>query len=405
MNGYELMDESAKWWGPDRHMFLLRDSRADEIYFTTNQPAPEFRVESWSETGDVNDLRAAFADFHADVRAVLDACPAVHKWAIFERDPLPNWTQGNIVLMGDACHPMTPYMAQGAANALEDSVVLSRCLVDGGLDDVSAAFRRFEAARKARTTRCGDVAPQRVHARKNQSRLGIRLRCLERGASGGACLMAEPHDGYAPDPKFLDAFPDVSGNDINGLGETNPRPASPFFWHPPTKQPFGELQDAVLDHHRLSPLVRKTYSPKAPRGPRPVELAPERIYKDPAEWTAEIKKFALDNEADMVGIVPMDPEYVYEGYEINEAWVIMIGVAMDHKRLNTAPDTVDNADSASRSANSTTAPPASAAICRTTFSNRGICQGLCRALCLGTADDPAGHRRGVRGTGQARFHD
>lgn len=157
--------------------------------------------------------------------------------------------------------------------------------------------------------------------------------------------MAEPHDDYEPNPKFLEAFPDVSGNDVNGLGETEPRPASPFFWHPPTKQPFGELQDAVLDHHRLSPLVRQTYSPKAPRGPRPVELAPQRIDKDPADWAKEIKQFSLDNEADMVGIVPMDPEYVYEGYEINEAWVIMIGVAMDHERLNTAPDTIDTADS------------------------------------------------------------
>tara|TARA_B100000683_G_scaffold238293_1_gene244022 strand:- start:555 stop:1538 length:984 start_codon:yes stop_codon:yes gene_type:complete len=157
--------------------------------------------------------------------------------------------------------------------------------------------------------------------------------------------MAEPHDDYAPKPKFLDAFPKVSGNDINGLGETYPRRASPFFWHPPTKQPFGELQEVVLDHHRLSPLVRKTYSPKAPRGPRPVELATQRIDKDPADWTAEIKNFALHNEADMVGIVPMDPEYVYEGYEINEAWVIMIGVVMDQERLNTAPDTIETAHS------------------------------------------------------------
>ena len=131
MDGYELLDESAKWWGPE----------------------PDFQVESWSATGDVNELRAAFADFHPDVRAVLDACPSVHKWAIFERDPLAKWTEGNITLMGDACHPMTPYMAQGAANALEDSVVLSRCLADGGTDDFPAAFRRFEAARKPRTTK------------------------------------------------------------------------------------------------------------------------------------------------------------------------------------------------------------------------------------------------------------
>ena len=150
--------------------------------------------------------------------------------------------------------------------------------------------------------------------------------------------MTDPHDGYAPDPKFLDAFPDMSGNDLNGLGETEPRPASPFFWHPPSKQPFGELQDAVLGHHRQSPLIRETYSPKAPRGPKPVELAPQRIEKSAENWTAEIKTFALDNEADLVGIVPMDPAYIYEGYEINEPWLIMIGVAMDHERLNTAPD-------------------------------------------------------------------
>jgi epoxyqueuosine reductase len=155
--------------------------------------------------------------------------------------------------------------------------------------------------------------------------------------------MTKPHDDYAPNPKFLEAFPDMSGNDLNGRGETEPRPASPFFWHPPSKQPFGELQTAVLDHHRQAPQIRETYSPKAPRGPRPVELAPQRIEKDAATWTAEIKQFALDNEADLVGIVPMDPAYVYEGYEIDEPWVVMIGVAMDHELLNAAPDTIDDA--------------------------------------------------------------
>ena len=153
MNGYELMDDCAKWWGPDRHIIIYYVTAArDEIYFTTSQPEPGFQIESWSETGDVKELRAAFADFHEDVRAVLNACPSVHKWAIFARDPLPTWSKGNVVLMGDACHPMEPYMAQGAANALEDSVVLSRCLADGGIDDFPAAFERFEAARKPRTT-------------------------------------------------------------------------------------------------------------------------------------------------------------------------------------------------------------------------------------------------------------
>ena len=154
MNGYELMDGCAKWWGPDRHIVIYYLTAArDEIYFTTSQPEPGFQVESWSATGDVDDLRAAFAEFHPDVRAVLDACRSVHKWAIFERDPLPTWNDGCVTLMGDACHPMTPYMAQGAANALEDAAVLSRCLADGGTDDFPAAFKRFEAARKPRTSR------------------------------------------------------------------------------------------------------------------------------------------------------------------------------------------------------------------------------------------------------------
>lgn len=153
LNGYEIMDDSAKWWGANRHIVIYYvTSERDEIYFTTSQPEPDFRVESWSETGDVNELRAAFAGFHPDVRAVLGACPSVHKWAIFERDPLTVWSDGDVTLMGDACHPMTPYMAQGAANALEDAVVLSRCLADGGTDDFAAAFQRFEAARKPRTS-------------------------------------------------------------------------------------------------------------------------------------------------------------------------------------------------------------------------------------------------------------
>ena len=148
-----VLDDSVKWWGPDRHIVIYYvTSSRDEIYFTTSHPEPGWRMESWSAKGGLDDLRETFSGFHDDVRAVLDACPDVHKWALFERDPLPGWSEGAVTLLGDACHPMTPYMAQGAATALEDAAVLSRCLADGGLEDPAAAFRRFEAARKARTS-------------------------------------------------------------------------------------------------------------------------------------------------------------------------------------------------------------------------------------------------------------
>ncbi len=149
-----VLDDSAKWWGPDRHIVIYHvTADRGEIYFTTSHPEPDWRMESWSAKGDLGDLRGAFSEFHEDVRAVLAACPDVHKWALFERGPLPRWSEGNVTLLGDACHPMTPYMAQGAATALEDAAVLSRCLANGGLADPARAFRRFEAARKPRTSR------------------------------------------------------------------------------------------------------------------------------------------------------------------------------------------------------------------------------------------------------------
>jgi len=153
LNGYEI-DDCTKWWGPDRHIviYYVKPDRS-EVYFVTSQPEPGFTVESWSATGDVRELRSAFAGFHPQVRHVLEVCPSVHKWALFDRDPLSRWSEGNVTLLGDACHPMTPYMAQGAAMAIEDAAVLSRCLKGVDRDGVSDAFRRFEATRKPRTSR------------------------------------------------------------------------------------------------------------------------------------------------------------------------------------------------------------------------------------------------------------
>ena len=85
-------------------------------------------------------------DFHHDVRNVLGACPDCHKWAILEREPLPRWSDGRVVLLGDAAHPMTPYMAQGAATSIEDAAILARCLDDG---EWRRHRRRLQALRGA----------------------------------------------------------------------------------------------------------------------------------------------------------------------------------------------------------------------------------------------------------------
>jgi 6-hydroxynicotinate 3-monooxygenase len=152
--GGQEIDDCTKWWGEDRHIviYYVKPDRS-EVYFVTSQPEPEFRIESWSAKGDVRKLRAGFEGFDRQVTNVLDACPDVHKWAIVDRHALVRWAERNVTLLGDACHPMTPYMAQGAAMAIEDAAVLSRCLQGIERGGVASAFRRFEATRRGRTLR------------------------------------------------------------------------------------------------------------------------------------------------------------------------------------------------------------------------------------------------------------
>jgi salicylate hydroxylase/6-hydroxynicotinate 3-monooxygenase len=165
LRGFPI-DECCKWWGPDRHIviYFVTASR-DEVYFVTSVPEPEFTIESWSATGDLARLRAAFDGFHEQVQRVVGACPAVHKWAIVDRDPLPRWGDGRMVLLGDAGHPMTQYMAQGAATAMEDAVLLCRA-IEAAPDNLPAAFRRYEAVRRQRTARIQGTSQQNTWMRQ-----------------------------------------------------------------------------------------------------------------------------------------------------------------------------------------------------------------------------------------------
>jgi salicylate hydroxylase/6-hydroxynicotinate 3-monooxygenase len=155
IKGVTMAPVRTKWWGPDRHMVVYFVTRnRDELYFVTSVPekAEWMTPESWSAKGDLEELRVAYAGFHPEVQAILQACPEVYKWALFEREPLPRWSEGRVALLGDACHPMTPYMAQGAASALEDAAILSRVLTGVEVDGLGAAFKLYEAIRKPRAS-------------------------------------------------------------------------------------------------------------------------------------------------------------------------------------------------------------------------------------------------------------
>ena len=140
----------TKWWGPNPQSqivtFPLNLGQDTFVFATTGQES--WQEESWTSEGDVNELRSFYKDFHPDARALLDACTSVLKSALYERDPLPQWSQGRVTLMGDACHPMLPFMAQGAGMAIEDGVVLGRCLVGA---DPALEMQRYAQARQDRT--------------------------------------------------------------------------------------------------------------------------------------------------------------------------------------------------------------------------------------------------------------
>lgn len=149
---------------------------------------------------------------------------------------------------------------------------------------------------------------------------------------------------HHPMPLFTDAFPPVSGNTINGLGETEVRRPSPFFWHPPKRQTHGDLQTAVTDYHRQSDAIREHFNSEPPggRGPAPIDKAENREERPALVWTEQIKSFALANEADDIRVTAMKPLYVYDGYELDDPWIIVIAVSMDHDDLKQAPASFDN---------------------------------------------------------------
>lgn len=147
-------------------------------------------------------------------------------------------------------------------------------------------------------------------------------------------------DRYRPKPETL-ALLKTSGNPINGLGERTPRRASPFFWHPPTQHPYGELQIVARQSSRKCPGSAAAFM-AAYNYPELVPVADHRNESAALELTGEATTFALSHEADAVGIAPMNPLYVFEGYTVDEPWVIVLVLAHNYERLRQVPSNETN---------------------------------------------------------------
>ncbi|MBM4205899.1 MAG: FAD-binding protein [Gammaproteobacteria bacterium] len=142
---------TTAWWGPGAHVvhYYLRRGELVNCVFIREQRGWE--VESWTEPGDPQELAAAFAGWHPEIGALISHArrDTLFKWALFDRPPMTSWGTGRVTLLGDACHATLPFMAQGAAMAIEDAVVLAACLQNA--DGAPQALKRYAELRKTRT--------------------------------------------------------------------------------------------------------------------------------------------------------------------------------------------------------------------------------------------------------------
>jgi 6-hydroxynicotinate 3-monooxygenase len=153
----------TKWWGPNSHILIyyIEQSRK-EIYLVTSAKGDWHSQAAW-EFCTREEVASSFEGFHPEVRKVIEMAPQLTKWPILDIQPIDKWSERNLVLLGDACHAMMPYMASGAAMAIEDAAVLARCLVQA--DDFASAFALYQETRMPRVSKVQRISAKNTFLR------------------------------------------------------------------------------------------------------------------------------------------------------------------------------------------------------------------------------------------------
>ena len=144
---------------------------------------------------------------------------------------------------------------------------------------------------------------------------------------------------FVPDPEQLARWPKKSGNSINGLGETETRRPTPIMWHDAEILEHGDVQDWFWEQGVKEPaLAAKRAEREEIIRTDEAAVAAKRVRRTKDENSRRLKQLAVDSGADLVGIVRARSEWIFQGYDFEYEWIVMLGVAMDHERLSTAPE-------------------------------------------------------------------
>jgi salicylate hydroxylase len=143
--------QEGTWLGPHGAIVIYRVRRGELINVVAHHDDDTYKHESWITECDREEPIRRYGKWHESLKRLFSASQVWYKWALYDRDPIPQWTKGRATVLGDAAHPMLPYLGQGACQAMEDGCVLAMAL-DAMPDDVPGALRLYERSRRPRAS-------------------------------------------------------------------------------------------------------------------------------------------------------------------------------------------------------------------------------------------------------------
>jgi len=198
--------ENVQWLGPHGTIVLYPVRRDELINVVCHYDDEGYRHESWVTECERDEVLERYSGWHESLLRVFSAGEVWYKWALYDRDPIPEWTRGRVTVLGDAAHPMLPYLGQGACQAIEDGCVLAAA-VAAEPDDPDAALRRYERSRRPRASQVVLASRERgvsnhlaspLAAFKRDLSIAVRRR-LGRDPDGRGTGWIPEYDASSPD--------------------------------------------------------------------------------------------------------------------------------------------------------------------------------------------------------------
>lgn len=169
--------DANNWLGPGKHFVAYYLRGGELINFVAVEEREDWTEEGWNIPGDMDDVRNAFKGWDPRITTLLAACENCYLWGLFDRPALKSWTDGRVALLGDAAHPMLPFVAQGSAMAIEDGWVLAHHILKAS--DMSAALKAYETARYKRASTIQSLSRKTAQLYHMQSPLSLTKRRAE----------------------------------------------------------------------------------------------------------------------------------------------------------------------------------------------------------------------------------